>query len=519
MSAARLCPFLLASLFAATPLHAETFEVTRADDPAPDGCLAGDCSLREALEAAQATPAADTVLLDAGQYFFSLGELVVVGEVTLLGAGMEQTTVIGTGGPAIVRVAAHSHLVAEQLGLASEGGTVLEVDGNHGALTLREVAVPADGGEIAAGEDASTGTIEVAIERSRVLSTVGCVAADGHCDVSDSEVGMVAAVGERIALKLERVDVSGPVYGVIALGGGEVVIRDSTIHDSLFPLTFMQTIALDAADAWISRTRFLRNGGPVKGDRDATIHLDDVEFRDNVVDATHLDQPAALLAGDIGAWRINRALFVGNRGGSGLDGAVVRVLGGANVVMNQVTFADNTFHPDAGAGFGHTIGVYANSADPTIFWLFHATLRKAPSLPDGTSGSLLTVRGGTANARLFNSVLDGSCAFGGGGVLFQAEGNIESAGDTCGLDPASNEVEVPSIQLHLGPLGDHGGFTHTYEPVVGSVVIDHAKETWCQFSPLDQRRHLRPAGGVACDIGAVEAGALADTIFEDGFEP
>jgi hypothetical protein len=510
---------LLLSAFATAPLHAETFEVTRADDPAPDGCLVDDCSLREALDAAQATPEADTVLLDAGQYFFSLGELVVVGHVTLVGAGMEQTTVIGPGGVGILRVAAQSTLVAERLGLVSGGGTVLRVDGDHGALTLREVKVPADGGEIAAGDDGSAGTVELNVERSRIESVIGCIAADGTCRASDSVVGMFAAVGERIALRLERVEVVGPVYGVFAIGGGEVTIRDSTIRDTAAPLTLTQSIVATAADVWISRTRFLHNGGPLAADRDAMIHLDDVEFRDNVVNADNLDQPAVLLAKAGPAWRINRALFVGNRGGGGLDGAVVRVLGGANVVMNQVTFDDNTFHPDANGVFGHTIGVYANSADPTILWMFHATMRKASSLPDGTQGSLLTVRGGTANVRLFNSVVAGSCAFGSGGAVFQAEGNIESPADTCGLATGSNEVGMAYLQLHLGALGDHGGFTHTYEPTLGSFLIDQAKETWCLFSPLDQRRHLRPAGGIACDIGAVESGAVADTIFEDGFGP
>ena len=519
MTAAHLRPFLLASMLAATMLHAETFEVTRADDPAPDGCLADDCSLREALDAAEATPAADTILLDAGQYFFSLGELVVVGHVTLLGAGMEQTTVIGPGGVGILRVAAQSTLVAERLGLVSGGGTVLRVDGDHGALTLREVKVPADGGEIAAGDDGSADTVQLNVERSRIESTIGCIAADGTCRASDSVIGTFAAIGERIALQLDRVEVFGPAYGVLAIGGGEVVIRDSTIRDTATPLALTQLTAPTAADVWISRTRFLRNGGPLAGDRDAMIHLDDVEFRDHVVNADNLDQPAVLLATEGPAWRINRALFVGNRGGFDLDGAVVRVLGGANVVMNQVTFDDNTFHPDANGIFGHTIGVYANSAEPTILWLLHATMRAAPSLPQGTPGSLLTVRGGTANVRLYNSVMAGSCAFASGGTMFHAEGNIESPGDTCGLDGGSNEVEMPAVQLHLGALGDHGGFTHTYEPALGSFLIDQAKETWCLFSPLDQRRHLRPADGVTCDIGAVESGAGADTIFADGFDP
>src|SRR5690606_26473701 len=106
--------------FALQGANAATFEVTRGDDPAPDGCMADDCSLREALSAAQATPEADTVLLGAGQHFFTLGELRVVGDVTLEGAGMDQTQVIGPGGIGVLRVMGHSRLTAVRLSLVSD---------------------------------------------------------------------------------------------------------------------------------------------------------------------------------------------------------------------------------------------------------------------------------------------------------------------------------------------------------------------------------------------------------------
>lgn len=48
------------------PMSASTFTVTRADDPSPNGCLAGDCSLREAVIAANANPGADTIVFNAG---------------------------------------------------------------------------------------------------------------------------------------------------------------------------------------------------------------------------------------------------------------------------------------------------------------------------------------------------------------------------------------------------------------------------------------------------------------------
>ena len=59
-------PFL--PLPAAPLAHAATFDVTRFDDPAPDGCNAGDCSLREAIIAANANGENDVINLPEGVY-------------------------------------------------------------------------------------------------------------------------------------------------------------------------------------------------------------------------------------------------------------------------------------------------------------------------------------------------------------------------------------------------------------------------------------------------------------------
>ncbi len=60
-----ICLALLAPLSVA---HAATITVTRTDDPAPDGCLPSDCSLREAVLAANATVAHDTIVLRSQTY-------------------------------------------------------------------------------------------------------------------------------------------------------------------------------------------------------------------------------------------------------------------------------------------------------------------------------------------------------------------------------------------------------------------------------------------------------------------
>lgn len=57
------------SLVFAPGASAKTYEITRTDDPIPGNCRVADCSLREAISAANARPGADTVLLRGGKTY------------------------------------------------------------------------------------------------------------------------------------------------------------------------------------------------------------------------------------------------------------------------------------------------------------------------------------------------------------------------------------------------------------------------------------------------------------------
>jgi CSLREA domain-containing protein len=83
------------------------FVVTRYDDPVPDGCLAGDCSLREAVIAANADAAFDRIRLSAGAYVLSqpgagennslTGDLDVTKDLEILGVAPGITRIVATG--------------------------------------------------------------------------------------------------------------------------------------------------------------------------------------------------------------------------------------------------------------------------------------------------------------------------------------------------------------------------------------------------------------------------------------
>ena len=94
---------LLIALAASSTAGAATFQVTRTDDPAPDGCTRHDCSLREAVLAANTLAGADVIVLGAATYTLSRtssepavdsrGPLVIREALEIRGAGGGATRV------------------------------------------------------------------------------------------------------------------------------------------------------------------------------------------------------------------------------------------------------------------------------------------------------------------------------------------------------------------------------------------------------------------------------------------
>jgi len=122
---------------------------------------------------------------------------------------------------------------------------------------------------------------------------------------------------------------------------------------------------------------------------------------------------------------------------------------------------------------------------------------------DNNNGGMVTLRG---------SLIDGDCSQGTG--TFTSIGhNVESPGDTCGFDQASDQAAVSNGALNLDPLADNGGPTQTHALRAGSVAIDQIPVAACldaEGAALteDQRGEARPeSGGSMCDVGAFEVQA------------
>lgn len=520
---ARLVRFFAVAILAfgaVSASDAAVMQVTRADDPSPGTCAPTDCSLREAAAAAVATPEPDQIMLQAGQYLLSRGSLLLNGAVELRGVGADQTRVVGSDEDPLLRVFEFSDIVVQGIEVENADGMAIAVVGDA-SLLLRDVTVPFEGGWV--GTDGQIDAeVDIRIENSRIADAVDCSQESGLCRIVDSELGSLFVQNGDAELELLGSIVGPPDimgFGIGVMTHAPVTIRDSIVRNSLWPLLLGAASPGTAPAVTIERTRFLDNQGPMYGDRPGLVSLEDVEFRGHITSTLSGDpnQPSVLLAGPGPLWRLNRALIVGNRGG-GTDGATIRILSGGRVGLINSTFDNNTFRADVQNGYGHGIGIYTASAMPALLTIFHSTLRRATSLSANAAGSLLTVRGPNANVSIANSLFRGTCAFGGGGSVSNAVGNIESPGTSCQLDSSQND-NVPELQLHMGGLADHGGFTHSYLPAVGSVLLDAAGTPGCLLAgELDQRGYVRDPDGIDCDVGAVEADAVSDVIFAHDFE-
>ena len=133
------------------PPQNSTVSVTRPDDPKPNGCLPGDCSLREAIIAANAAPGTDIIILPPGFYELAasnidedeaaFGDLDITSSLALSGAMPNTTKIVGNldrvlhiTGTVTVTIAG---LTIER-GNADSGGGIRN---NGGALTLTNTVI------------------------------------------------------------------------------------------------------------------------------------------------------------------------------------------------------------------------------------------------------------------------------------------------------------------------------------------------------------------------------------------
>ncbi|MEO8459851.1 MAG: choice-of-anchor Q domain-containing protein [Dokdonella sp.] len=505
--------FLIAALAAVSGSDiaiAATFTVTRQDDPVPNGCQVNDCSLREAVNAASTlTAEANAIVLAAGTYTMTRGQLNVLANVKIVGDSRDTTLIKGDGTDPLFNAVTDQDVEFDDLTIDGQGAHALDVTAT--SVTSFFDARVATASEVwALGPTDAYGVLN--FYRTDIRSMVN----SGNANITFltcTALGLEIADGAQGAVIVEATVIDGALdptqpSGLTLRNHTDAYINDTTIKSTTLGLRLLGTGA-ESVD--IERLNYMGNDAPLYVRQAATVSIIDSDFSSNT--ATGI-APGALRINDAGAdVTVTQSTFSNNNGSDDAGGAVLVESGGSLAIRNS-TFSGNNFTTAAAAmdARGAAIG-FRNDANTTSLSLKQVTIVAPTVGPVGVSGTTLGGYGGASGLLItvFNSVLQGSCSLD-ASAINSASGNVKTTGDTCQFGAGTNTLSATASSLALGSLGFHGGRTRTFLPAATSVAIDNANNAFCQ--PTDQRRYARPFGA-GCDAGAVEVG---DILFADGFE-
>ena len=160
--------------------YAASYTVTRGDDPPPDGCNPGDCSLREAVIAANTNAGPDTITLPPDTYILSIagtgedaaqtGDLDITESVNINGAGRDTTMIDANRIDSVFHVltgsVTFSGVTIQHGYISGSDGGGIRYDAEGGALTIVNSRLysntsSSDGGGINMGVNADNASLSV----------------------------------------------------------------------------------------------------------------------------------------------------------------------------------------------------------------------------------------------------------------------------------------------------------------------------------------------------------------------
>jgi len=448
----------LAAVFASGTAGAATITVTTTDD----GSVPGECTLRDAIAAANAnTATAGCVAGDVGHddivfapgvtgtIALTGGELEIVEEASITGPGAASLTVDAQQSSRIFSMTGDASLTTTLTGLTIANGRTTADNDSGGAIKCLTALTLID--------SVVTGS-----------STAGATAPGGGVFTATTTL-------------LTRSTVSGNwTEGYGSLGGGVMVVFGlATLTDSTI------------SDNWTEGDT-AGGGGLVEfwGWFDATLINSTISGNATYGDAS---QAGGFAAGG-NAFVINSTVSGnsthGYNSGDGFSDA------GAFSVTGNVTLINSTIVDNIPAQGGPSI----NLATPDTTLL--------------TATNSILANSGRGAAPLCSRAID----------VGSSTRNL-ATDDSCGTDTLIGAAPSAFEDLALAELADNGGATKTHALLAGSVAIDAGDADACAAAPisnLDQRGDMRPVDGdgdgtATCDVGSFEA-ADAGLIFADGFD-
>lgn len=491
-----IVPMLLALALSASSLGAATFVVdtlTDSHDAAPgDGVCAdgsGNCTLRAAIEEANAWSGPDTVSLGPGDHVVDLVignpahgvPLEVLTDMDIVGAGAGATTIsvdevefIGNGALEVTSTGVGPGILVSDL-------TIDITSGGYGIVAVGNCGSPA--------------CAPVVVEDVELLATTAPPGVFG------SSLYLVWLGGSGGQLTLRRTDVVAPRtpagFAIANATGGHLTFEDCDLSGGGALSIGVQVASGGSLTLRRTRIHDLADGGQTL-DAGVSANLFSGSTVSIVVEDSEIYAAARgvrIRNGGIGA---NLVMTGSTVTGVSQEGFLVE--GPFTALISNSTVS--------GAGSGVVLATPTGGAGTVTLDLDRVTVTD--------NGTSVSIAGGSGTLTALGSILAN------GGT--ECVGTLTSAGynlveGACTISPTLPS-DVLGVDPMLEPLADNGGMTRTHALDPTSLAIDTGPLDPVDCGTEDQRGFPRPfdgdmAGGARCDIGAWE---LSDTIALDAFE-
>jgi len=432
--------------------YAASYTVTRGDDPAPVGCTPTDCSLREAVIAANANPGPDTITLPPDTYILSIpgtgedlaqtGDLDITESVNINGAGPSTTIIDGDRIDSVFEVLTGSVTfsgvtIQHAYRSAGDGGGI-RYDAAGGTLTIVNSkffsnTADSDGGGISMEANADNASLSVtnsifisntadvdeggAINLDSMTNTITIVDSEFIGNSADDEGGALHFNNELYTITIVTSEFIGNSTGD---EGGALHTNDNFYDISIADSLFQANRTTDGGDA---------NGGGAINLEGITVTIDIVNSR--FISNTTASEGGALRTDD--------------------DGQVVTIRGS--------TFISNTAL-DAGGSYDGG-GALCIEEDSTTVEIYGSRFYSNTAASAASGGAIAAV-GDASNLHIHASGFQGNTAsWDGGAIEFASDGGIlEISNSTLSANEAvdfGGGIDVRgNVTATVSGLGDLG---------------------------------------------------------------
>jgi CSLREA domain-containing protein len=483
-----IAALLLASACTPSPVCEPVYLVTKTDDTNDGVCSASDCSLREAVDNANACPGAQTIQLPAGNYPLTLagadedanatGDLDITDDLSIVGTGApsisgeDQDRIFEVFSPAVVDL----ELLILINGNAQLGGAVR----NHGDLTILNASIHDNVAAVPLGGIGSS-------SGGGIFNEAGTLSLEGT-QIFANEADEGGGIHNFATAELNAQDVLLQGNTASDMGGGIWVnfASNATLND----VELRDNEAVNHGGGiysdghleanWITLVENVAglNGGGLWNGPDGEAFLYDAWFTNNNASA----------GGGVfnqGLTHLYRSSVNNNSALGGLGGGAYNDLAGALFLQNTTLSANMIVAPPGAPGGS---GVF-NIGDLRLEFIT-AAYNNVDGLRNDAGGTM-TIR---SSVLAYHS--GGNCS--GTTPMSPSLGFNISDDASCGFVEGS---DLNSTDPLLAFLASNGGNGLSHMPNPGSPAIDSGDPDKCISE--DQRSVSRPQGS-ACDRGSIE---------------